>query len=69
VPNIQQFNDCVESEKYADEVAEDLADAELAGGRGTPYSILTNDRGESIPLNGALPYEQVKAAVDSLLAE
>lgn len=67
VANIPQFQSCVDSQKYKDVVDADYADAGSAGGQGTPYSIAVGQDGTAIPINGAQPYEQVKATIDSLL--
>lgn len=67
VANIAQFNDCLESGKYTEKVEADLADAAVAGGQGTPYSVLIGPDGKKVPINGAQPYPNVKAAVDNLL--
>jgi protein-disulfide isomerase len=67
VANIAQFEACLESGKYADKVAADLADAAAAGGQGTPYSVLIGPDGTKVPVSGAQPYASVKAAVEQLL--
>jgi protein-disulfide isomerase len=67
VANIGEFNSCLESGKYSDKVASDLADAQAAGGRGTPYSVLIGPDGSKTPMSGAQPYESVKAKIDELL--
>lgn len=67
VKDIQQFEGCLETGKYADRVAGDLADAAAAGGRGTPYSVVVGPSGEKESLSGAQPYEAVKAAVEKYL--
>ncbi len=67
VSNISKFTKCVNDEKYADKVAADAAEAQKAGGRGTPYSIILGPDGETIPINGAQPFEALQAAVESLL--
>lgn len=69
VLGIPKFEACLESGKYADRVAADLADAEAAGGRGTPYSVIIGPGGEKQPLSGAQPYEAVKQAVEKMLLE
>jgi protein-disulfide isomerase len=66
--NVAKFNECLKSGKYATAVQEDEQDAQAAGARGTPYSVIIGPNGEKIPLNGALPFVQVKAAIDSVLA-
>lgn len=67
VVNISQFESCLESGKYAERIEEDLADAEAAGGRGTPYSVVIGPDGAKTPLSGAQPFEAVKAAIEELL--
>ncbi len=67
VTNIAQFESCVASNKYTDRVNEDLADAEVAGGTGTPYAVVVGPDGQKLPIEGAQPYASVKAMVDSLL--
>lgn len=67
VSNIQQFQSCLDSGKYADHVAADLADAEAAGGNGTPYSVVIAPNGEKFPISGAQPYASVKQVVDKAL--
>lgn len=67
VANITQFEQCVAENKYADYVNKDVADAEVAGGTGTPYSVIIGPNGKKLPIEGAQPYTAVKAAIDSLL--
>ena len=54
---------CLDSQKYLDEVRKDLADAQAAGGRGTPYFVINGK-----PLSGAQPFEAFKQIIDSELA-
>ena len=67
VNDITAWQTCVDEERYAEKVAADEQDAQAAGGRGTPYSLIISAEGEQLPINGAQPYEAVKATVDSLL--
>ncbi|MFA6467179.1 MAG: thioredoxin domain-containing protein [Patescibacteria group bacterium] len=61
-----KFQSCLDSEKYKTKVQNQSLEAQKAGGRGTPYSvILAGDQKIAIP--GALPYESVKASLDALL--
>ncbi|KKT20967.1 MAG: Periplasmic thiol:disulfide interchange protein DsbA [Parcubacteria group bacterium GW2011_GWB1_43_8] len=64
-----QFNQCLESGKYAKRVADDLADGVKSGARGTPYSVVVAANGKKFVINGALPYESVKATINQALAE
>lgn len=67
VANIAQFQSCVDSEKYAEKVQAHLADAQVAGLRGTPYSLIVTEDGEISPINGAQQFPQVKALIDNFL--
>ena len=62
-----KFETCLSSGKYAQAVAEDLADARSSGGRGTPYSIVLTKDGRRLPIKGTVPYEQLKTAVEDAL--
>jgi len=64
--NVSKFTDCLESEKFATEVQNDLNDAQKAGLRGTPYSIMIVGD-EKIPISGAQPYAQVEQLIKSVL--
>jgi len=61
-----QFEACIKNGSTADRVNTDAAEVVASGGQGTPHSIIIVD-GEQIPLEGAQPYETVKAMIESLL--
>lgn len=65
--NRTEFETCLRSGKYAQHVADDLADAQAAGARGTPYSVIMGADGQKLPLSGAQPYEAVKQLVEQAL--
>jgi len=67
VADIAQFQSCVDGSKYMERVNADVADAGVAGGRGTPYSLVLAEGKDPLPINGAQQLEQVKATIDSLL--
>jgi len=67
VANIPQFEACLDSGKYDERIAADIADAQVAGGRGTPYAVVLGPEGEKLPINGAQPFASIKATIDSLL--
>lgn len=60
--NTEQFNTCLNSSKYRQEVLNDYNDGRLYGVEGTP-TIFINDR----KLVGALPFSEFQAAVDAEL--
>ncbi len=62
------FNTCVTSEKYADHVQKEYADAIAAGGNGTPYSVIViRKTGKTVGLPGAQPLANVRAAIEEAL--
>jgi len=65
--NVAAFQKCLDSGEMTAKVATDEQDALNAGGQGTPYSVLISKDGQKIPVSGALPIEQIKQMIDSLL--
>lgn len=68
--NVDNFKTCVDTEKYKDEVAKDLADAGNAGATGTPSFIIAKSTGSEVEgklVVGAQPYAAFKSEIDSLL--
>jgi protein-disulfide isomerase len=64
----EQFNACLTSEKFAGKVQEQTQGSLSAGMQGTPYTLIVDSEGETTPIAGAFPYEEVKARVDAALA-
>ncbi len=64
--NATKFQECYDGGKMTSKVQDQADQAVKAGGRGTPYSVIVFED-QKIPINGALPYEQVKAQIDALL--
>ncbi len=63
----EEFQNCLDSGKYAQNVQDDLMEALDAGARGTPYLVILGPNGETIPVSGAVPYEQLDQFVNSLV--
>lgn len=64
--DVDKFQTCLDSGKYAKKIQEQAQQAQAAGAKGTPYSvIIAGDK--KVPIPGALPFEQVKAMIDSVL--
>ena len=61
--NKDKFSSCLTSHKFAAQVAADLNDGQNAGVNGTPTTFVNGT-----PIVGAVPYAQVKAAIDQALA-
>jgi len=67
--NQSAFKSCVDSEKYANHVEKEYQSGISAGVTGTPGNILLDTKtGKTILIPGALPFEQVKQSIDTLLA-
>lgn len=62
------FKRCLESGRHASRVDQDLEDATKSGGQGTPYSIAIAANGQTFPINGAYPIEDVKSIIDQAMA-
>ncbi len=61
-----EFETCLNSGRYTEEVAKDFQNAVDLGGTGTPHSfIVTKD--SLIPIRGAQPFSVVKASLDAVL--
>lgn len=59
---------CLDEDRYEERVKADAENAVASGGRGTPYTIVVSKNGAIAPFSGAIPYPQVKALVEQLLA-
>ena len=64
--DVNKFNTCLDSGEFASKVQGQLDEAQKAGLRGTPYSVIIAGD-QTIPVSGAYPFEQIKAMIDPLL--
>ena len=62
VENIDEFNDCLDSGKYASEVQKDMQEGSAAGIRGTPGFIINGQL-----VSGAQPYANFEAIIEAAL--
>ncbi|MBI5140059.1 MAG: DsbA family protein [Candidatus Vogelbacteria bacterium] len=62
----EKLQSCLDSGKYSKKVEADVDDATDAGARGTPYSVIIDSSGRKIPLDGALPIEEIEKIISSL---
>ncbi len=60
--NGAQFDQCLDADKYAQEVAKDFSDGQAAGVQGTPATFVN---GRLVP--GALPFSQFAAVIEEEL--
>jgi protein-disulfide isomerase len=65
-----KYQACVEAETYQDKVDADSAEAQKAGGQGTPFTLVYDTKTKkTLAFSGALPLAQIKAAIKSVDAE
>jgi protein-disulfide isomerase len=64
--DVAKFETCLSSGKYTELVDTQIKDALAAGAQGTPYSVMITKSG-TIPLKGAVPYENLEALLKSNL--
>jgi len=65
--NTDQFNACLNSEKYLDEVNKDYQDGVSYGITGTPGFFIGNEKDGFIKLTGAQPFATFQNAIDNQL--
>ncbi len=65
--NEDQFNSCLDSGKYIDEINKDLRDGTNYGITGTPGFFVGNEKNGFVKLIGAQPIEAFKKIIDSQL--
>lgn len=58
---------CIDSNKYADKVSQQLKAGSAGGINGTPGTVIITKDDKRELIGGALPFEQVKTQTDSLL--
>jgi protein-disulfide isomerase len=70
--DLDQFNSCYSSGKYADRVQQDLKDGQAAGVTGTPGFILTytvNGETKTKKIDGAQPFSTFQQEIEAALTE
>ncbi|HUD03105.1 MAG TPA: thioredoxin domain-containing protein [Candidatus Paceibacterota bacterium] len=66
--NVDTFNTCLNSGKYSQKVQDSYNEAIKEGGTGTPFILITKPGStDAIVLEGAQPYDSMRAAIDQLL--
>lgn len=64
--NVDTFNQCLSSGKYTKKVQDSYNEAIAAGGQGTPFILVMVGK-DAVVLNGAQPYDSMRAAIDTVL--
>lgn len=66
--NVATFNQCLSSGKYTKKIQASYDEAIALGGQGTPY-ILVMVGSDAVTLQGAQPYDSMRAAIDAVIAQ
>ncbi len=67
--SVDKFNTCLSSGEFDNRILADSNNAQELGILGTPYSILIDTKTQDYyPLEGAYPFDQLKTAIDLILA-
>jgi protein-disulfide isomerase len=64
--DVNKFNSCLQSGKYAQKVSDSYAEAIALGAQGTPYTLVMVGT-EAVTLPGSQPYDSMRAAIDAVL--
>ena len=70
--NMDEFNSCYSSKKFADRVQQDMADGQAAGVNGTPGFVVTwtvNGEAKSKFIEGAQPFNVFQQELEAILTE
>lgn len=65
--DMQQFNACFDSKRYAQKVIENFDEGRSVGVNGTPTFIIINNNGQTVTIPGAQPFETFKRVLDKML--
>jgi protein-disulfide isomerase len=66
--NTTMFTKCLKNTSIATDLDAQIAEAQSIGARGTPFSVAVNQKtGEQVVIPGAMPLENLKQVIDSLL--
>ena len=69
--DMNAFNSCYNSQKYLNQVNQDLKDAQTSGIQGTPWFVLTytvNGQTQTSSIDGAQPFNVFQQDIDKALA-
>ena len=70
--DVPKFTTCLNSDKYMQDIDKNIAEGTAAGVNGTPSFVigtLDKDKLKGVRLVGAMPYAQVEAKIEEMLAQ
>lgn len=65
--DVNAFNQCLESSKYAKKISDSYSEAIALGAQGTPFTLIMVGE-EAVTLPGGQPYDSMRAAIDAVLS-
>jgi len=65
--NKTKFATCLASGKFDQLISDSIDNGMKSGALGTPYAVILGPNGKKTAIPGALPYSDVKAAIDEML--
>ncbi len=66
--DMNKFNTCMSTKKYADKIKNDEQSGENAGGEGTPYSVIVIKKtNQTLPLFGNQPIKNITSFLDTVI--
>lgn len=65
--DIQQFNTCITTDRYNQQITSNFDEGRSLGVDGTPSFIIINDKGQSQFIRGAQPFTVFKQVIDEML--
>lgn len=65
--NTSRLEDCMTAGTFDDLISQQMRDAQAAGGRGTPFSVVIGPNGEQVQISGAQPFASVEATIGQFL--
>lgn len=65
--SLDAFNECMESNRFLERVANDYDNALDSGASGTPFIVILAGDAPPVPVSGALPYDSMKQVIEELL--
>mgnify|MGYP001562628991 CR=1 FL=1 len=63
-----KFQDCLDTNKYAQHVKDDMSGGSAAGISGTPGSVLIDASGDAQLISGAVPFATIKTSLDAAIS-
>ncbi|MES2668123.1 MAG: thioredoxin domain-containing protein [Patescibacteria group bacterium] len=63
------FDECLENGRFTKKVYDDSTNALSAGAEGAPFTVIQVEGADSVGIQGALPYAEMKRVIDEAIAK